>query len=86
MLGTRVSDFFTKNLNQNKFFLWGGGGGWGEGVNVLAARVELSQVSSVEVESRRCYGFEITRCSLTCNNSTLTAKTLFFDTLFNFRF
>ena len=33
--------------------------------NVLAARVELLQVSGVAVESKRCCGFKITRLLVT---------------------
>ena len=43
--------------------------------NVLAARVELLQVSGVAVESKRCCGV-VPATSLT----TLAAKTLCFDT------
>ena len=50
--------------------------------NVLAARVELLHVSWVAVKSKRVAVSKSPANLLTCNNSTLAAKTLFLDKLF----
>ena len=52
----------------------------------IAARVQLLQVSGVEVESNGVAVSKLSTTSLTCDNTTLAAKTLFFDTLFNLSF
>ena len=54
--------------------------------NVLAARVELLQVSGVAGDFETEHGLLPTNTLLTCNNSTLAAKTLSFGTLFNLSF
>ena len=54
--------------------------------NVLVARVELLQVSEVAGDFETATSLLSTATPLTCNNSTLAAKTLCFDTLKNLSF